>query len=295
LDAESQPVRASPSGSQNLGSMSLFALPVSKGARMARVVAVLLLDLVLAGAGIAMIVSYMNDRAEAAARGSAPVVEQAPPPAVVDTLEPDPVDAEEVKRQPAKRARRVAKRRRPAASKPAGGRAEPGGGSPAPDPGPGSDPRPDPEPDPSPGPDPDPRPDPDPGPGPEPRPGGDTGADPDPGGGDGTLEPDPNEDRRVEFSAAKVRRVVDRHRVQLQKCYQQAAKQASPSKPLAGRVDIQFVIMPDGNATNVRAVSNTTGSDKLAGCVKGLIEGWQFPSPGAEEIAFVWPFLFKAP
>ncbi len=99
----------------------------------------------------------------------------------------------------------------------------------------------------------------------------------------------------MDFSARQVRRVVDRHKVQLSKCYQHAAKQGSPTKPLKGRVDIQFVIMPDGTASSVRAIANTTGSDQLANCVVKLIESWSFPSPGAEEIAFVWPFVFKAP
>lgn len=48
-----------------MGSMSLFALPASRGARLARVLAILALDAVLAGAGIAMIVSYVNARGRA--------------------------------------------------------------------------------------------------------------------------------------------------------------------------------------------------------------------------------------
>jgi outer membrane biosynthesis protein TonB len=128
-----------------------------------------------------------------------------------------------------------------------------------------------------------------------------TGSDRDDGDADlGLLDPDDGagtdaDDAAVAFSAAKVRNVVDRHQIQLQRCYQQAAKVLPPSSPLQGRVDVQFVIMPNGTANNVRAVANSTGSDSLAGCVVSLIESWEFPSPGAEEIAFVWPFVFRAP
>ncbi|MCG8419865.1 MAG: AgmX/PglI C-terminal domain-containing protein [Proteobacteria bacterium] len=43
-------------------SMSLFVLPVSRGARLARVLAVLALDAVLAAAGVSMIISYAQTR-----------------------------------------------------------------------------------------------------------------------------------------------------------------------------------------------------------------------------------------
>src|SRR3990170_6140624 len=49
------------------GSMSLFELPVAPAARITRIVVVLLLDAVLAGAGIAMILSYWSGRHAAAA------------------------------------------------------------------------------------------------------------------------------------------------------------------------------------------------------------------------------------
>lgn len=253
--------------------MSLFELPASKGARAARLAAVLALDLVLAGAGIAMIVSYLDDREAAAARAPQPAVELQPPPPEVETLEPETVDPEEVKRAPTRRARKISKR--PRRKTDTSAHTDP--------PGRGRDPTPDPDPDRDSGRAP--IRDPDPGPGP------DSGTVPIPG----VIDDDPGETERVDFSARQVRRVVDRHTVQLTKCYQHAAKQASPIKPLEGRVDIQFIIMPDGTASSVRAVANTTGSDQLADCVKRLIESWSFPSPGAEEIAFVWPFVFKVP
>src|SRR5687768_16802158 len=60
-------------------SMSLFELPVARSARVARVVVVLALDVVLAGAGIAMGLSWWNSRHAAAA----PPAKPPDPPALV--------------------------------------------------------------------------------------------------------------------------------------------------------------------------------------------------------------------
>ncbi len=64
---------------------SLFELPVAPRARLARVLVVLALDLVLAGAGIAMIVSYLSARDQAETRnvpaGARGADSPAPPPA----------------------------------------------------------------------------------------------------------------------------------------------------------------------------------------------------------------------
>jgi len=63
---------------------SLFELPVAPRARLARVLVVLALDLVLAGAGIAMIASYLSARERAQAHSaptSAPGADSAGAPA----------------------------------------------------------------------------------------------------------------------------------------------------------------------------------------------------------------------
>jgi hypothetical protein len=103
------------------------------------------------------------------------------------------------------------------------------------------------------------------------------------------------DERRADELARQVRVVVQRHKVQLMRCYERAAKAGSLAQPLAGRVDIQFVITPEGTANGARPVENTTGSDTLARCLATLIESWRFPASGDRDIELVWPFLFKAP
>ncbi|RMH44952.1 MAG: hypothetical protein D6689_01135 [Deltaproteobacteria bacterium] len=282
-------------------SMSLFELPVSRGARRARIAAVLALDLVLAGAGVAMMWSYFDDRAAAAASATEPAV--VPPPRV-EALEPAAVEPEDVARAPDRparpraRTRSGARRRATRAGAGATGRADaaPGlAGDRPPAPGRAPDaalplaqpgrPRPSPEPEPEPE--------------PSPEPAGERPPPAAPDAGPGTPSPPDGagaSPAEVDQIARAVRREVDRHTIQLQKCYQRAAKQeTSRSDKLEGRIDIQFVITPAGTATHVRPVANTTGSTQLARCVASLIESWQFPSPGTDEVAFVWPFVFKAP
>jgi hypothetical protein len=86
-EEDAAPVR--PMGDRTGRSMSLFELPPTPAARLGRVIAVVALDLVLVGAGIAMIVSYLNARGRADASPRAP--ESAGPSAEIEILDPQPV------------------------------------------------------------------------------------------------------------------------------------------------------------------------------------------------------------
>lgn len=251
--------------------MSLFELPVSRGARTARVVVVLLLNVVLAGAGVAMIYSYWKERQAAERAGGATSVSRPPDaaPPEIEVADPRPVaTAPKPKPKADPGPASTAAPERPARTTRPSNKTSPR------DPGPEPDPEPEPEPEPDNTPPPPPASPPDAAP----------------------LPPvDDVDEDDTELTAGKVRQVVNQHFTQLKRCYQQAAKVSSPSEPLQGRLDIQFTIMPDGTAANVRAVANSTGSDQLATCVVRLVESWAFPSPGAESIDFIWPFEFKAP
>jgi hypothetical protein len=53
--------------------------------------------------------------------------------------------------------------------------------------------------------------------------------------------------------------------------------------------------MSDGHATDVRAATNETGSDRLAACLVAQFESWSFPEHGEPDpIDFLWPIVFKA-
>src|SRR5687768_11082929 len=87
-DAPPPPSRAFGAGMAGR-SMSLFDLPASPAARLTRIIAVVALDLVLVGAGIAMIVSYLNARERG--RGAPRQVEAEGPAAEIEILDPQPV------------------------------------------------------------------------------------------------------------------------------------------------------------------------------------------------------------
>jgi len=237
--------------------MSLFELPVAPAARITRIVVVLLLDAVLAGAGIAMILSYWSGRHAAAAPPAATRAEDRSADAG-----PAPIHVE-VPAAPTRVAKAGKKPKSPVG--PAPGPVVPG---PVPPPEPAA------EPDAAPAAVP-PASVPDAAPAPAPVTGG-----------------PPDED--VEFSADGVREVVQQHMVQVKRCYERAAKQSTRNDPIGGKLEIQFTVQPSGEATDVAVASNDTGSEALGGCVVALLQSWRFPSP-PEPIEFVWPFVFRAP
>jgi len=274
-------------------SLSLFELPVSRGARVARIAAVVALNAVLAGSGIAMIASYFRDRAAVLERfKDEPETSVEPAAAAVDVSSPVPNPTEPRGASPAPgqvvakgatagKPGRVAGAGKPtrAARTPEAPRKR--AGDKAARPGPAAQPPPSGAPAPA-------------------EPAETTketvdetlGTDPrDHEVADEAPAPEPDMQR----ISALVGREVDRHRVQLQKCYQQAAKTAAPGTPLSGRLEVRFTIMPNGTASDVSVPVNTSGSDRLADCVSTSLAGWALPAPGDEPVVLQWPFVFTAP
>jgi|GEM_PF-3423778 len=264
-------------------SPSLFELPVSPGARAVRIAVVLVLDALLLIAGIAMIVSYLNDRDHARTRpresggahthksDAASVVFAEPVPvktgSTTPTLTSERPTGPRVTRSGKRRKRvrrRVKHQRRDAAKhgrRPVDaavpGPADAGvshksaaldaGGAVA------------------------------------------SAADAGPGG-----DPYAPSDAEVAILARQIRLVVNRERRLLSRCYHRAAKMTTVEKAPRGRVEIRFEVLPDGKTINVSPHGNTTGSNLLASCVANLIRNWKFPShSGKRGIPFVWPFDFR--
>jgi hypothetical protein len=107
-------------------------------------------------------------------------------------------------------------------------------------------------------------------------------------------ESEEQEAERVRRLSAKIRLVVKRHRGQLDRCYQSAAKVRNPSETLEGKIRVHFDVHPDGFARNIGVISNNTGSVSLSKCIVGLVGSWTFPSSGGDALPFVWPFEFQA-
>ena len=288
-------------------SPSLFELPSSRPSRLLRVATVLTLDVILAGAGVAMIVSYFNARAEAAAPlvAAASGPDAAPrrqadvevsPPKVLRPGDktPRPVDVPPVSSKPpgpSTPSTPTTPPKKPPAS--GGGTSTPGddgnatpdevlgglGGGRRPDAGPPPPPPPVPIPDAAP-----PPPPPDPGTTPAPA---DAAVD--------TPPPPPPDTTLEEQSLANgVQRTVEGHMAQVRRCWENAAKSSSDENLPEGTIEIEFTVQPGGSAVGVKIVQNQTGSDQLATCVVALVSSWDFPRHEGDPVVFVWPFLFKA-
>ncbi len=264
---------------------------MSRGARLAKIATILVLDAVLVGVGIAMILSYAHARERVGEKRSAAKIESgvaaaAPSPDSAAATAPEdirPKKAVAVAEKPTKTAtgdREASKghRKKPhesARRERRSPRPEKSGRSDTPeepDPG-GADPS-----------------DTTPGAGTDPD-GAGAGA---PGGStDTTAEPTQAEIGQVH---SKVALLVARNSSKLQRCYQQAAKSTTPDNPLAGMIHLHFEIVASGHADNVRVDKNETGSQQLAQCVVALFESWTFPKPpGNKPLQLIWPLRFKAP
>ena len=286
-------------GSGGLSSLSLFELPVSRGARVIRILAVLALDAALVVAGIAMMVSYMNDRDRAGApttaadAGVAAVRVEASTPTLVKSDSDRESSAENESRSrstsgSATSSGGASGSRGSATSGSHGsgtsgssgsgsssgggtsGSTGTGGGTPDPDPGdPGTRSR----------------------HGRSVRSASSTGAD----GGAAESSAEAT-DEQIEVVARQIALLVNRHNGRLERCYSQSAKAFSADDPLVGTVEIQFMLVRGGTVENVKTVRNSTGSSELADCVVGLVKSWSFPEPpGSASLPFAWPFNFKAP
>jgi hypothetical protein len=264
-------------------SMSLFELPVSRGARATRLGLLLALDVLLAAAGVYLFVAYLaaREQVEAPAPPPAPAT---PARASVEPLSPIPQPSPSLRAHPDPLREsipgghpRPGGRPRPLRETIPGGQPKPiqqplrasiPGGDPLQASIPGGDPL------------------------REPIPGGDPLQEP---GHPAAVEPAAQDD---EVEAGNMTRAlslaVDAHQPQLHRCYERAAKATSTADPLEGTIVLHFTLVPGGRFERVSAVSNETGSPQLVACVVALVEAWTVPPGPSGPLDFEWPFRFRA-
>ena len=248
--------------------MSLFELPVSRGARTAKLALVLVLDAILAGAGIVMILSYLDAR-----RGSERPAER-PVPARTGAVKvgaPKAVAPPPTEAQPA---REIQKQDTGNRTQDTGNRTQDTGNR---EPAENRQPKAAPIATATPA-----------------RPTGAAASAPEAEAvaADPAAEEDGGEVDRLtaELTAAVARRAGD-----LERCYQRAAKVSGPSDPLEGTIDVHVTVMPDGSARDVRAGENTTGSAQLADCAVTLFRSVTVAAGAASPVDLVWPLQFRPP
>lgn len=89
----------------------------------------------------------------------------------------------------------------------------------------------------------------------------------------------------------EVRRTIESHLNEVQACYDEAL---TIWPALKGRLEMKFIIAPEGEMNMVAVKSDETGSHALECCVIAKMRGWRFAAPINGGINVVtYPFVFE--
>jgi hypothetical protein len=99
-----------------------------------------------------------------------------------------------------------------------------------------------------------------------------------------------NPDAEGGLSKEQVMRVVRAHATAIKYCYE---KELQRAPHLSGRIDIAWVIHPNGTVDRARVAKSAIGNAAVEGCIVRTIKSWQFPKADADTIVQSFPFLFK--
>jgi len=76
------------------------------------------------------------------------------------------------------------------------------------------------------------------------------------------------------------------------RCYTQATKPLPADQPLRGRIQIAFTVLTNGHVDHVTTAENQTGSDQLANCLASEIGGWIFAEHPQDPMEITKIFAF---
>lgn len=94
-----------------------------------------------------------------------------------------------------------------------------------------------------------------------------------------------------EFDSAIVTNMIKLRMGAIKACYERSLKQ---NPALAGKVTVEFTIVPAGTVTASRVAANTTGDDSVARCVVSTIDSLRFkPGPQGGNVVYAFPFVFS--
>jgi TonB family protein len=89
-----------------------------------------------------------------------------------------------------------------------------------------------------------------------------------------------------------VRRVIAEHRREIIACYE-TELQKIPE--LQGRIDVEFVIGPDGAVGGTKLKASTLKNDAVHACVQRRVKQWRFPEPkGGGTVRVSYPWIFTS-
>ncbi len=89
-----------------------------------------------------------------------------------------------------------------------------------------------------------------------------------------------------------VRRVIAEHRREIVACYE-TELQKLPE--LQGRIDVEFVIGPDGAVGGTKLKASTMKNEAVHACVQRRVKQWRFPEPkGGGTVRVSYPWIFTS-
>jgi hypothetical protein len=88
----------------------------------------------------------------------------------------------------------------------------------------------------------------------------------------------------------QVARVVRAHANAVKFCYE---KELQRKPTLAGKIEVYWVIVPDGSVEKSKIASTTMEDSAVEGCVARQVKQWVFPKSDGRTLVQSYPFLFK--
>jgi len=88
----------------------------------------------------------------------------------------------------------------------------------------------------------------------------------------------------------QVARVVRAHSNAVKFCYE---KELQRKPTLAGKIEVYWVIVPDGSVEKSKIASTTMEDSAVEGCVARQVKQWVFPKSDGRTVVQSYPFLFK--
>ncbi|HEY4187153.1 MAG TPA: AgmX/PglI C-terminal domain-containing protein [Polyangia bacterium] len=99
-----------------------------------------------------------------------------------------------------------------------------------------------------------------------------------------------NVDEGGGLTKEQVARVVRAHSNAVKFCYE---KELQRKPTLAGKIEVYWVIVPDGSVEKSKIASTTMEDSAVEGCVARQVKQWVFPKSDGRTVVQSYPFLFK--
>ncbi len=104
----------------------------------------------------------------------------------------------------------------------------------------------------------------------------------------GLVTGDPNAEGGL--TREQVTRVVRAHAAAIKYCYE---KELQRQPTLSGKIEVFWIIRPNGSVERTKIASSTVASRDVEGCIERQVRNWQFPRSDADTIVQTFPFFFK--